>query len=107
MRAAPLKSMFTAEKRGLRDYLEEIERSSQMQATLVDSEGRDIVGRGTPSGAEGALTEAQSTEQSRFWAGMRWKGASVVSGPAGQFVFVAEVIPYRGLLIPGDHTVAG
>ena len=85
----------------LAEYLEEIERSSRMQATLLDPEGRDIVGRGVPPGAENVLARARAAGQTRFQTGMRWAGASVVPGPGaieGKFILVAEVVPYRGLL---------
>jgi two-component system sensor histidine kinase CpxA len=82
----------------LAEYLEEIERSSRMQATLLDPQGRDIVGRGVPPGAENVLAKARAAGQTRFQTGMRWTGASVVSGLDGEYILVAEVVPYRGLL---------
>ena len=82
----------------LAEYLEEIERSSRMQATLLDPQDRDIVGRGVPPGAENVLAKARAAGQTRFQTGMRWTGASVVSGLDGEYILVAEVVPYRGLL---------
>jgi two-component system, OmpR family, sensor histidine kinase CpxA len=83
-------------KTRLAEYLAEVERSSHMQATLLDPEGRDIVSRGLPLGTQSVLEEARVNGDSRFHIGMRWRGASVVSKPEGNFILVAEVIPYQG-----------
>lgn len=88
-------------KTQLAEYLEEIARSSRMQATLLDPEGRDTVGRGVPPGAEDVLAKARAAGQTQFRTGMRWRGAAVVPASGaqqGQFILVAEVVPYRGLL---------
>src|ERR1700730_8160895 len=85
-------------KTRLAEYLEEIERSSRLQATLLDPQFRNITGRGVPPEAEKVLAEARATRQTRFRTGMRWTGASVVSGPEGKFILVAKVVPYGGLL---------
>ncbi|MBV9264777.1 MAG: HAMP domain-containing protein [Acidobacteriaceae bacterium] len=83
----------------LAEYLDEIERSSRMRATLLDPEWHDILGRGVPPGAKDALAIAKATGRTRFVAGMRrWRGAAVVSTPKGDFVLVAQVLPFRGLL---------
>ena len=84
-------------KSRLVEYLEEIEQSSDMQATLLDPEGRDIAGRGIPPGTEDVLAGARSTGHTVFRIGLRWKGASVVRQAEGNFILVGQVIPYRGL----------
>jgi len=82
----------------LAEYLDEIERSSRMRATLLDPQWHDILGRGVPPGAEDALAVARATGRTRFLVvGMRWRGAAVASTPRGDFVLVAQVLPYRGL----------
>src|SRR5215470_9161801 len=43
----------------LAEYLREIEESSSLQATLLDPQNRDILGRGVPSGAEKVLAKAR------------------------------------------------
>jgi two-component system sensor histidine kinase CpxA len=78
---------------GLREYLEEIEQSSRMRATLLDPQHRDILGRGVPSGAEDVLAEARKLGRTRFRTDLRWRGASVVSTPEGDFILVAQVRP--------------
>src|SRR5262249_10345707 len=86
-------------KERLQEYLDEIERSSSMRSTLLDMEGHDLAGRGIPPAAEPVLERARLADQTRFRTGMRWTGASVVSGPDGRrFILVAEVIPYQGLV---------
>jgi two-component system sensor histidine kinase CpxA len=84
-------------KTELKNYLEEIEQSSQIDATLLDPESRDIAAKGIPAGAEDVLAEAQKLGQSRFRTALHWRGASVVSTPNGNFILVAQVFPYRGL----------
>lgn len=86
-------------KERLGDYLHEIEESSNLQATFLDPQGRDILGRGVPSGAEQVLAEAKATGESQFHTRILWTGASVVDGPEGKYTLVAKVlIPYRMLL---------
>jgi len=82
----------------LAEYLDEVERSSGMRATLLDPQWHDILGRGVPPGAEDALAAARAIGRTRFLVGMRWRGAAVVSTPKGDFVLVAQVLPFRGLL---------
>jgi two-component system sensor histidine kinase CpxA len=81
----------------LAEYLDEIEQSSRMRATLLDPQWRDIPGRGVPPGAEDVLAEARETGRTRFRIGMRWRGAAVVDTPKGSFVLVGQVLPFRGL----------
>jgi two-component system sensor histidine kinase CpxA len=83
-------------KAELEEYLEEIERSSRMRATLLDPQSVDILRRGVPRGAEDVLIEARNTGQSQFRTGFRWRGASVVSTPEGNFILVARVLPLQG-----------
>jgi two-component system sensor histidine kinase CpxA len=85
-------------KTKLEEYLEEIERSSRMQATLLDPQSHDILNRGVPPGTEDVLAEAQAQGRSRFHTGIRWTGASVVARPEGNYILVAQVLPYQGLV---------
>jgi two-component system sensor histidine kinase CpxA len=85
-------------KPGLARYLDEIEKSSRIRATLLDPESRDILERGVPPEAKDVLEEARSLGRSRFRTGLHWRGASVISTPGGNFIFVAEIMPSRSLL---------
>jgi two-component system sensor histidine kinase CpxA len=83
----------------LREYLQEIQESSNLQATFLDPQGRDILGRGVPPGAEQVLLKARATGETQFHIRLLWTGASVVSGPDGKYILVAKVlIPYGGVL---------
>lgn len=83
----------------LAEYLKKIEDISFLQSTLLDPQGRDIVGRGVPTGAEQVLAEARATGQTQFHTRLLWTGASVVDGPDGRYILVAKVlIPYGGIL---------
>jgi two-component system sensor histidine kinase CpxA len=84
-------------KSQLTEYLDEIERSSRIRATLLDPQSRDILDRGVPPGAEDVLAEARATGHSRFRTAFRWRGASVIARPEGNFILVAQVYPYQRL----------
>ena len=86
-------------KSRLAEYLQKIEDVSFLQSTLLDSQNRDILGRGVPPGAEHVLAEARATGETQFRIRILWTGASVVDGPDGRYILVAKVlIPYGGLL---------
>ncbi|MBO0723925.1 MAG: HAMP domain-containing protein, partial [Blastocatellia bacterium] len=85
-------------KPGLARYLDEIEQSSQIRATLLDPESRDILERGAPPGAKDVLEEARSLGQSRFRTFRHWRGASVIPTDEGNYIFVAEIMPSVSLL---------
>jgi len=83
----------------LAEYLDKIREASFLQSTLLDPQGRDILGRGIPPGAEKVLAKAQATGQTQFHIGLLWTGASVDERPDGKYILVAKVIfPYRFLL---------
>jgi two-component system sensor histidine kinase CpxA len=83
----------------LAEYLEKIEDISFLQSTLLDPQGRDLVGRGVPVGAEQVLAEARATGETQFHIRLLWTGASVVDGPGGRYILVAKVlVPYGGIL---------
>ena len=88
-------------KPGLARYLNGIEKSSRVRATLLDPASDDILGRGVPQHAEDVLEDAKSDGQSLFRTGVRWRGASVISTNAGNYVFVAEIIPLPGTILRG------
>ena len=81
----------------LRRYLEDMETSSSIQATLLDPEGKDILQRGLPPRTERVLASARRTGESRFHTGMVWAGAAIVHTPQGDYILVARVFPMRGL----------
>ena len=86
-------------KTRLAEYLREIEKSSSLQATLLDPQCRDILGHGVPSGAEKVLAKARLSGETQFHTGILWTGASVVDGWDGKYILVAKVLlPYGGLL---------
>ena len=83
----------------LAEYLKEIEESSHLQATFLDPQGRDILGRGVPAGAEQVLAKARASGETQFHTGIVWTGASVIDGSDGKYILVAKVlIPYGGLI---------
>lgn len=88
-------------KPGLARYLNGIEKSSRVRATLLDHESDDILARGVPEHAEDVLEEAKSGGHSLFRTGARWRGASVISTNAGNYIFVAEIIPPPGSILRG------
>ena len=80
----------------LEKYLDEIEHSSGIYATLLDPQGNDVLGRGLPPRAERILAAARSRGESRFYTGIVWVGASLVHTPQGDYFLVARVYPLRG-----------
>jgi two-component system sensor histidine kinase CpxA len=85
----------------LAEYLREIQDASFLQSTLLDPEGRDILGRGVPPGAEKVLAEARATGQTQFHIGLLWTGASVDDRPNGKYILVAKVLVPYGFLLGG------
>ena len=57
-------------KASLAEYLDEIHDASFLQSTLLDSQNRDILGRGVPPGAEDVLAKARATGQTQFHIGL-------------------------------------
>jgi two-component system sensor histidine kinase CpxA len=86
-------------KPGLARYLDQIEGSVRIRATLLDPESRDVLGRGVPLAALDVLEEARSMGHSRFRIGSHWRGASVIPADNGNYIFVAEIIPPRGVVL--------
>lgn len=83
----------------LAEYLQRIREASFLQSTLLDPQGRDILGLGVPPGAEQVLAKARATGQTQFHIGLQWTGASVDERPDGKYILVAKVlIPYRLVL---------
>jgi len=80
----------------LRQYLDDAEATSGIQATLIDPQGRDVLGRGLPPLSGPLLAAARRERKSQFRTGIVWAGASVVATPQGDFIFVARVHPLRG-----------
>jgi len=84
-------------KPALEKYLDSIDRSAGIRATLLDPSENDLLGRGIPPNARRVYDAARVAGKSRFHARLHWTGASVVSAPEGYYYFVAEVRPVPGL----------
>lgn len=82
-------------KPALDQYLSNIERAFGIHAALLDPRGQDILGRGVPPGTEEVLAFVRRTGKTRFHASMTWNGAALVPTPQGDFVFVAQVNPWK------------
>src|SRR5882724_11850323 len=80
----------------LRQYLDDAEATSGIQATLLDPQGKDVLGRGLPPLSTQVLAAARRERKSQFRAGIVWVGASVVPTRQGDFILVARVYPFRG-----------
>ncbi len=85
----------------LAEYLQEIEDASFLQSTLLDPQGRDIVGRGVPRGAERVLARARATGETQFHIGFIWTGAAVDNRPDGKYILVAKVLIPHDLILGG------
>jgi two-component system sensor histidine kinase CpxA len=82
----------------LRKYLDDIEESSGIRATLFDPQGKDILNRGISPPGQRVLAAARRNGESRFHTGLRWTGASVVHTAQGDYFLVADVEPLRGFI---------
>jgi two-component system sensor histidine kinase CpxA len=85
----------------LASYLQEIHDASFLQSTLLDPQGRDILGLGVPPGAEQVLAKARATGQTQFHIGLVWTGASVDERPNGKYILVAKVLVPYGFVLGG------
>jgi two-component system sensor histidine kinase CpxA len=85
----------------LAEYLQRIQDASFLQATLLDPQGHDILGRGVPPGAEKVLAEARASGETRFHIGLLWTGASVDERPNGKYILVAKVLIPYGFVLGG------
>ena len=90
----------------LNQYLDDIEDSSGITATLLDPQGHDVTGRGFPPRTLELAEKAAATGQSQFRAYLRWNGALVVPSAQGNYIFVAQVRTLRGLLLQPDIGMA-
>ena len=90
----------------LNRYLDDIAKSNGIHATLLDSQGRDIAARGLPPGAENLVRRAVSTGHTQIQTALTWSGASPIPAPEGNYVFVAQVHAFRGLLHAPDLGMA-
>jgi two-component system, OmpR family, sensor histidine kinase CpxA len=77
-------------------YLDDIQKSSGIQSALLDPKGEDVANRGVPAASNFVLAEARATGESQFRASFHWTGASVISRPEGDYIFVASIQPLRG-----------
>jgi two-component system sensor histidine kinase CpxA len=87
-------------KPALGRYMNEIESSHGIRATLLDPEGRDILAKGTPADSSDLVRDARETEQDRFRGGIVYTEAEPISTSQGIFVLVAQVHPWAALGSP-------
>jgi len=80
----------------LSKYLNDIQESSGIRATLIDPQGNDVLGAGLPARSEWILAAARRDGESKFHTGWIWLAASVVHTPQGNFILVARIFPLRG-----------
>ena len=83
-------------KKRLAEFLQRLEESSRIKATLLDPDGLDVTAHGIPPGTEVVMAEAHAAGESRFQTGRHWRGASLVDGPDGRYTFVASMDRYTG-----------
>lgn len=84
-------------KPALQRYLDDIQSSSGVEATLIAPDGEDILGRGIPRGARRVYERARNSGSSRFLVRWIWTGASVVPTESGTYYLVARVYPVAGM----------
>jgi len=80
----------------LDQFLDDIQKSSGVQAALLDPQGNEVSGRGIPRAANAVLSEARATGHTQFRTRFQWSGAAVVPTANGNFIFVAQIHPLRG-----------
>ena len=90
----------------LNRYLDDIEDSSAISATLLDPQGRNVGGRPLPDRTSELVEKAAATGKPQFRTYLRWSGAIVVPSRDGNYVFVAQVRALRGLLLQPDLSIA-
>jgi len=84
----------------LERYMSDVASSSPVRAALLDSQGMDILGHGLPPVESGLLQKARQTGGSQFSVLDHWSGAVVVPTSQGNFIYLAQMYPLRGLLRP-------
>lgn len=82
-------------KPALTEYVNEVESSHGIRATLLDPHGQDILGKGVPSESVEILRAARETGKNQFRGGFVWTETFPVSSPQGMFVLVAQVHPWQ------------
>jgi two-component system sensor histidine kinase CpxA len=93
-------------KPALQKYLDEIQQSVGIRATLIDPQGRNLPDRPVPPAAEAVYARARSVNQSTFHTRLVWTGASVVARPTGNYFLVAQVSPGRGVFAQPSASAA-
>jgi signal transduction histidine kinase len=93
----------TGGKPALKKYLDVLASSSGMDASLLDEQQHDVLGRPLPAHVEGVLKTSMNTGQSTYNLGASWTAASPVQYLDRRFIFVIEAHPMQGF-IPFDGT---
>jgi two-component system, OmpR family, sensor histidine kinase CpxA len=83
-------------KPALTRYLNILEESSGIQASLLDGDLRDVVDSAVPPDIGRVLQRSVDTGESTFQLGRIWTAASPVRYGQQQFYFVIEIHPMRG-----------
>jgi two-component system, OmpR family, sensor histidine kinase CpxA len=82
-------------KAALAAYVNQIESSHGIRATLLDPKDQDILGKGIPAECADILREVRETGQDRFRGGIVYTEASPIPTAQGMFVLVAQVHPWQ------------
>jgi len=80
------------------DYLDALNHSIGIEATLLDSNGNDFLHRGIPPNTGKALEQTRSQGSTQLTADLRWAGASSVRTTVGNYTFIARMHLLRGAL---------
>lgn len=86
---------FHGGKAALVQYMNEVESSHGIHATLIDPQGLDILGKGVPPESTEILRKARETAKNEFRGGSIYTEASPVVTPQGVFVLIAQVHVWR------------
>jgi two-component system, OmpR family, sensor histidine kinase CpxA len=86
---------FRGGKSALAEYMNEIESTHGIRATLLDPQDQDILGKGVPPATTDVVSKARETGQNQFRGGLVYTEVSPISTPQGIFVLVAQVHPWQ------------
>ena len=78
----------------LERYLDDMQKSSAIDSTLIDANGMVLSTHAIPVAAEGVLAAAQKSGNSQYRV-QDWTAAITVSGAHGNYVLVARIHPWR------------
>lgn len=89
----------------LQRYLDVLAQSMGVQASLVNEQGRDVLGHALPSHVYRVLKRSEATRESTFELGRVWTAASPVRFGAQQYYFVMEVFSLHRFLQGQDFAL--